>query len=313
MKKHNCRRVLAGALAVAFAAMNLPSVVVGELHAVGAQSDDMTELAVFSQQVNALTAKDTPDAYYGTLTIQAGQDTVLADGEACALGADAKMENGVLTVSERFLYEMMGVKPAQGATVQSDCRVPLQETAEAMGYTVVMTENGAELQNRFQTARLIVKAKGSIDSLGAVDAAEGYNDLHIFSYETPAAAFAAYQAYQEMDGVEYVEPSVYLQAAQMDQSGDAQMKKLAKEALAEVTAIQGEHYSWGADTIQVDTFTDHLLSSMEVLPEVVVAVIDTGVDYNHPWFEGRLADNGANFVDNGNALPQDDFDHGTHV
>lgn len=47
-----------------------------------------------------------------------------------------------------------------------------------------------------------------------------------------------------------------------------------------------------------------------------IAIIDTGIDLNHPEFAGRISENGANFVagDVGNEEPpQDDNGHGTHV
>src|SRR5690606_24501924 len=44
---------------------------------------------------------------------------------------------------------------------------------------------------------------------------------------------------------------------------------------------------------------------------VKVAVIDTGVDLDHPDLVGRLAE-GINFVDE-NSPPEDDVGHGTHV
>jgi len=314
MKKNSCRRVLAGALAVAFVSMNLPASVAGELRAVAVQPGAAQELTAFSDQVNALVSQDTPDAYYDTLTIKAGQNAAIADGETVSLGAAAKMENGVLTVSEQFLNEMMGIKSENGNSAQSLKRVPLKETAEAMGYTVIMTEDGAELKNNFQTARLIVKAKGKIDSLGADDVIDGYNDLHILQYETPAEAFAAYQAYQEMDNVEYVEPSVYVQSAAADTTSNVKQvaKDLVNRAQSSTSSISGDHYSWGAETLCVDTYTNFLSTSVEELPEIVVAVIDTGIDYSHEWFADRIV-GGANFVDNGNALPQDDHGHGTHV
>lgn len=46
-------------------------------------------------------------------------------------------------------------------------------------------------------------------------------------------------------------------------------------------------------------------------PDLTVAVIDTGVDYQHPAFRGRML-NGYNFADS-NMDPSDDVAHGTHV
>lgn len=45
--------------------------------------------------------------------------------------------------------------------------------------------------------------------------------------------------------------------------------------------------------------------------KVIVAVVDTGVDLDHPEFKGKLV-KGYNFVDN-NDTPMDDNGHGTHV
>jgi hypothetical protein len=45
--------------------------------------------------------------------------------------------------------------------------------------------------------------------------------------------------------------------------------------------------------------------------EVQVAIVDSGIDVNHPEFRGHLLD-GQNYVSPGNA-PDDDFGHGTHV
>lgn len=45
--------------------------------------------------------------------------------------------------------------------------------------------------------------------------------------------------------------------------------------------------------------------------EVQVAIIDSGIDVNHPEFRGRLLD-GKNYVTTG-VPPDDDFGHGTHV
>ncbi len=47
------------------------------------------------------------------------------------------------------------------------------------------------------------------------------------------------------------------------------------------------------------------------LPATIVAIIDSGIDLNHPEFSGRIRP-GYDFVNNDND-PQDDYGHGTHV
>lgn len=47
------------------------------------------------------------------------------------------------------------------------------------------------------------------------------------------------------------------------------------------------------------------------ISEVIIAVIDTGVDLSHPDLAGKIVD-GYDFA-NGDAIPQDDYGHGTHV
>jgi len=47
-------------------------------------------------------------------------------------------------------------------------------------------------------------------------------------------------------------------------------------------------------------------------PTIGVAVLDSGIQSNHPEFAGRIASNGWDFV-NGNSSPEDDHAHGTWV
>jgi thermitase len=65
-------------------------------------------------------------------------------------------------------------------------------------------------------------------------------------------------------------------------------------------------YQWNLRKINTETAWQANQSN-----EVIVGVVDTGVDLSHPDLQGHLAD-GLNIVSPG-ASPQDDVGHGTHV
>lgn len=59
--------------------------------------------------------------------------------------------------------------------------------------------------------------------------------------------------------------------------------------------------------IKADVAWDYTLGD----PSIIVAILDTGVNYNHPEFAGRVVP-GYDFINN-DADPMDDNGHGTHV
>lgn len=66
-------------------------------------------------------------------------------------------------------------------------------------------------------------------------------------------------------------------------------------------------YQWNMPAIDMERAWD--ISKGK--PDVIIAIIDTGVDLTHPEFEGKLV-SGYNVL-NGSNKPQDDNGHGTHV
>ncbi len=66
-------------------------------------------------------------------------------------------------------------------------------------------------------------------------------------------------------------------------------------------------YQWNMSAIDMEKAWD-ITKGKE---DVVIAIVDTGVDLNHPEFQGKLV-NGYNVL-NGSNRPQDDNGHGTHV
>lgn len=67
---------------------------------------------------------------------------------------------------------------------------------------------------------------------------------------------------------------------------------------------------WGEKYINADKYA-YYLENNNFNDLITVAVIDTGIDTDHPYFNGRLT--GGRNCFNGSSYPEDDTGHGTHV
>lgn len=72
------------------------------------------------------------------------------------------------------------------------------------------------------------------------------------------------------------------------------------------------YMSWGVRRMGLDKLQEKLENSGKELPEVRVAVLDTGLKKTNRYLQGRYLDEGYNFVDN-NANYDDEQYHGTEV
>lgn len=74
------------------------------------------------------------------------------------------------------------------------------------------------------------------------------------------------------------------------------------------------YLSWGPEAIHSKEFRNKIIDKYgsDDLPEIIVGIIDSGVDYNHEFLKGRMNSYQYDFVDNdGDAM--DENSHGTHV
>lgn len=291
----NIRRIGSAALSVALLAQMAAALPV--LPAAAAQIR-VCSLAEFADSVLTLTQTDADRTLFEEIVYDPSAGTLSADGGSAQTAyGDLRIRNGQLMLQT-------GSQSSSGVSVQSGSSyAPFEEAAADYGYIAEESGDTVTITNEFQTARLIVKAAGSIDWHGAQSAAEGYNDLHILQYADAAEAFAAYQLYAADPAVQYVQPSHRVTL-------DAQAVADAKTYTEEITT--GSYLTWGAEVIGIEDFIATYLNA-EVLPEVVVAVIDTGINMAPVLFEGRILDGGINISDSGDDTVNDDLYHGTHV
>ena len=153
----------------------------------------------------------------------------------------------------------------------------------------------------YNSARLIVKASGHIDTRGSIGHAEGINGRIVLQYASPAEAKEAAERLNRDPLVSYAVPDT----------------EYRLEFSAGDTAPLDIHdfNSWGYGEEHVDMaarwerVTAKYGGNASAMPEVIVAVCDSGVNTSHEFLAGRTVP-GYDFVNN-DSDPSDGFGHGT--
>ncbi|MDE5867504.1 MAG: S8 family serine peptidase, partial [Anaeroplasmataceae bacterium] len=224
---------------------------------------------------------------------------------------DLQYEDNDIQIKDNTILKQNGdieLLPQEIEYFTDSCAFPIQTVAEALGYKVDISNSEEEqsiiLTREFSTKRLIIKYSGKLDSCGAVAAAEGYNDFHIFQYKDEKSTINAFNYFKNLPYIEYVE---------CDEVVTVEATKTESDSSSSSTSYS----SWGAEAMGVGNYTNHISSTVSTLPEIIIAVIDTGIDTDHEWFTNRIADGGKNFSTSQKNKKyyeyEDDQGHGTHV
>ncbi len=186
------------------------------------------------------------------------------------------VENAEFIVSDKG-EEYLG--SADGAVIDDAQNTENNETTE--------TPEGA-------TNRLIVKSTEKLSALDSVGYVYGYNDLHILQFDNRDSFQNAYEYYDSLKCVEYVEEDLYLTEAVVDDGF------VFESAIEYPTIVQSNLFGYSTAKKNSDG------------NKVDIGVIDSGVQHDHEFLAGRVVDTGFNSIsDNGTAY--DDRGHGTHV
>lgn len=168
-----------------------------------------------------------------------------------------------------------------------------------------ITETEYTLQD-FQTARLIVRADGKFNTYGALEDVSGFQDYHILQYDSPEAAMSAYGQLQKEKNILEVDIDLVCSNCRYESDPD------------NPDIIQKDEFlnDWSRDRTQSKRLQEYLAKSNIPMKEVIVGVVDTGIDYNHEIFEGRVERTYFNASSSGNANDEMDSEtiyHGTTV
>lgn len=156
----------------------------------------------------------------------------------------------------------------------------------------------------FETARLIVKSENKIDILNAESVINGYDGIWILQFENSQDAAEAYEYYSTRAGIEFVEPDKPIKSTDPINTDDNPIS---------INETDG-YLSWGPEHIGMDRFNKDILENVSFVSDTVVAVVDTGVDSDHPLLDGRVIPTKINTSASGiRYSSEDDHGHGTRI
>ena len=146
--------------------------------------------------------------------------------------------------------------------------------------------------------RLIVKSdEEEIETFNAVDYIKGYNNLHVVQFDNKEDMENAYEYYESLDSVEYVQEDGVLQAAEIETENTV----VYESTLSYPTSLQSNTFGY-----------TNAKANMSTSNTVEVAVVDSGVQNDHEFLAGRISPTGFNSIDE-NGTCYDDRGHGTQV
>ncbi len=136
----------------------------------------------------------------------------------------------------------------------------------------------------FETNRLIVYSDEKFETYGAIEHLSGYEDMHLLQYKNLEDTINAYSYLSKEKNIDSVEPDVIVE-----------LNEFEEETIEETNYINYPHDtsitpSWGYERIQTYDAFQYILQhkALEDLPEIVVGIIDDGVNTGNKYFDERL-------------------------
>ena len=271
------------ALSISAALMLLTCGTAGKLPEQTACKASADQIRQFIASLSALTVPDEP---FETLRYDTEEQQFYCDGIPVGQQYGGfSVHDGTVTVD------------AQSLGIESTAALTPEQAAEKAGITCSADADGLTLRAPFSSSRLILRCSGTPQNCENAESVTAYNDLHILQYNTPSEAYSAYQQYQADSRVSMVQP---------DQLYHVDTAEFSN------ASIPNSEKDLAVGYIGADAFCKQLLEIKDTLPEVTVAVLDTGLYAEHNWFQGRIADGSITMVNTDSDTSEDVFGHGTH-
>ena len=259
-------------------------------------ADSSPEPPAYLRELSRLVAETASEDDFGEIKLTVGEPEMEIDGRTQPIADDGIVvpyvdENGVLQIPTEVIEEADAV----GGYVSEDA-------LEEQGYAVdFCAQTGkARITEPYGLCRLIVRtANGKVkNTCGATRKIAVSDNCTVLQYTDKEATARAAKLLR-------ADPSVL--ACTADRIVKIDARPSPNDAV--IVGQTREPRCWGTQRAGADAWmAEH---AGDDLAEVVVAVIDTGVDASHPFLQGRMLSSGWDFVNDDND-PADDNRHGTH-
>ena len=249
--------------------------------------------------LSQLVAENHEDAFFSSMVLTTGEPEAAIDGNPLPLAEAPAIEQGQALLPIEAIAAVREMPPETGLVsaeqAEEQSTLITQSEAENLGLQVQVEDDTILVTAPFQTRRLIVKtANGKLSNrFGASTVLSLPENRFVLQYDTEQAARDACLQLEATPSVLYAEPDGVLTVSETEAA----------------EAVEAAALGWGADRIGSAAFQAILPANP---PTITVAVLDSGIDANHPVFADRVSDARWNFVDNNNNTA-DGHSHGTHV
>ncbi len=153
-------------------------------------------------------------------------------------------------------------------------------------------------------SRLIVQSNESIDSCNAIDVVSGFKNFYILQFANEQDTNYAYEQYKNNSDIISVEYDISYNA----------IATTSAETTANETECTYEDYlnAWYLESTGLNIIKEKYKDSD--LPEMIVAVVDTGINLNSEYLKDRIIRTGVNNAADGDENSEQDYNgHGTTV
>lgn len=157
----------------------------------------------------------------------------------------------------------------------------------------------------YQTSRLVVKSDREIKDKDALEIVGPYNDIYVLQYGDAETAEKKEAYYSTLSYVEFVQPDRVIEANSIDDT----LEQIDVDSII----AAADTVDWAPQVCRYDKLQEVLMKkygSVDNMPEIIVADIDSGIYEAHKEFNGRIYPGGKSFVGDSSSI-NDTNGHGT--